>query len=274
MSQQIEWNPWERSCGSRVQGLGEGQHQITETRDFFGINQNNWRISLHWLLRDINRRIEPTEKSKPTSIPSEFIIFRLWHFHPFPILVLDSFQLPFRICVFILLKIIWDVTERFLSHPHVAHLVATRVSAAPSPERPLRICMYVCTNVYVPCAAARCARPINNIKHVCRRRRRGRSYQLIKMTQTAVSAKLSSFQATYTTMTRLFFRGRGREGEKNELWLLPCKRAGEMSKWQRLIYDFVLELSKSDTLIHILVALVLAAAQSPSSSVCRVSLSL
>lgn len=34
--------------------------------------------------------------------------------------------------------------------------------------------------------------------------------------------------------------------EKNELWLLPCKRAGKMSKWHLLIYDYTFECSKSD----------------------------
>jgi len=176
------------------------------------------------------------------------------------------------------LKIIWDVTPRFLSHSHslVAQLVAGNTqryleilpsqshshshfnshsqSQSQTLTRSFTVARYL-----VPQDVS----PINNIKHGCRQRQHHAT-----ATATATMCLLPTHKTVsdYTrrclhfvvalyfilsppsTCHAPFCRERelrdARAREKNELWLLPCKRAGEMSKWQRLIYDYVFERSE------------------------------
>lgn len=144
-----------------------------KTRDFFDINQNNWRISLQLRSTESFSHFAENEmkmKDKPTAtIPYKFIIFfsergafaaRSSHFH-----------FPFAIS----LKIIWDVTPRF------SVLVLFFIL---SQTQTLTRDLFLCVWIYLVCVPG--VSPINNIKHGCsvvREATQCLGYQLIKLFQ-------------------------------------------------------------------------------------------
>lgn len=147
-------------------GKGKRKHQMRETRDFFDINQNNWRISLqlrstdsfaHFVVVFVSiggegeNKLGSNHNNNNKTIPYKCIIFTLTLYSalsgtratqaPLPSLLPAPAPVPVDPSC-ISLKMIWDVTPRFLSHtvPPLApllllllSLVAHLVAAASSP---------------------------------------------------------------------------------------------------------------------------------------------